>query len=109
MACTRPHSPAVSRDTLLGGDMFERIARLWCKRAHARPMWPIHGRYICAKCLRQQAVAWDRPAVASEIRVAHPAAFAGTSHLAATQSHRLVLLRQPGLRRDNCVTFPGGS
>jgi hypothetical protein len=69
-----------------GGNMFERIARLWCKRAHTRPMWPIHGRYICAQCLRQHPVAWDPP-------------IAGTSHLMGAQSRRLILIRQPDTPR----------
>jgi hypothetical protein len=88
--------------------MSERIARLWCKRAHTRPMWPIHGRYICAQCLRQHPVAWDSSRVALESGVGDPSTFAGISHVSGAQSRRLVLMRQPGLCRENCVTFPGG-
>jgi len=39
---------------------------LWCDLMHDAPMWPIHGRYICSRCLRQHPVAWDRP-IRSEI------------------------------------------
>jgi hypothetical protein len=60
VAFTAPFPSISQRHFPLGGGMFEWIARLWCKRAHTRPMWPIHGRYTCAKCLRQHPVAWDR-------------------------------------------------
>jgi len=33
--------------------MLERLARAWCRMAHGRPMMPVHGRYLCAKCLRE--------------------------------------------------------
>jgi hypothetical protein len=69
--------------------MFERIATLWCKRAHTRSMWPIHGRYICAQCLRQHPVAWDGPKVTG------------------AQNHRLILMPQPEIHRGNCISFPG--
>jgi hypothetical protein len=45
--------------------MLERIQRLWCRTAHTQRMWPIHGRYICAQCLRQHPVAWDRRGAAA--------------------------------------------
>lgn len=88
--------------------MFEWIGRLWCKKAHTRRMWPIHGRYICAQCLRQHPVAWDNPRFAAKTGVA-PETFPDTSDLAGAQRRRLTLIVQPGLRRENCVTFPGGS
>lgn len=71
-------------------------------------MWPIHGRYTCAKCLRQHPVAWDGPGFAAKTGVAR-AAFQGKSHLAGIESRQFILMPQSALRRDNCVTFPGGS
>jgi hypothetical protein len=48
--------------------MMNWISELWCKAAHSQPMWPIHGKYICSKCLREYPVAWEagseRPAPA---------------------------------------------
>jgi hypothetical protein len=38
---------------------MKTLGRWWCRMFHARPMWPIHGRYICAVCLREQRVAWE--------------------------------------------------
>lgn len=29
------------------------LARLWCRYMHGVPLWPMHGRYICRKCLRE--------------------------------------------------------
>ena len=62
--------------------MFEWIARRWCRGVHTRPMWPIHGQYICAQCLRQYPVAWD-----------------GAEAAAKTEKQRLILLRPTGVRR----------
>lgn len=38
---------------------MESLARMWCRWAHATAMWPIHGQYRCAKCLRAYSVAWE--------------------------------------------------
>jgi hypothetical protein len=66
--------------------MFEWFARVWCKRAHTRAMWPIHGHYICAQCLRQYPVFWEDFS---------PASAAGFH---AVRPHRLesVVRRMPG-------------
>ena len=56
----------------VGGDatrlefMIKRIGELWCKKVHARPMWPMHGRYLCSRCLREYPVAWGAPATRAE-------------------------------------------
>jgi hypothetical protein len=45
--------------------MWNRIADLWCRKMHREAMWPIHGRYICKRCLREHQVDWlgrDAPA-----------------------------------------------
>lgn len=39
--------------------MWNRIADLWCKKMHSDAMWPIHGRYICKRCLREHPVEWE--------------------------------------------------
>lgn len=39
--------------------MLNRIADLWCKKMHTGAMWPIHGKYICPRCLREHAVNWE--------------------------------------------------
>ena len=41
--------------------MLDKISELWCKIMHDRPMWPIHGRYICSDCMREYAVEWEHP------------------------------------------------
>lgn len=38
--------------------MFERLGQWWCKKMHRRAMWPIHGRYVCKKCLREYPITW---------------------------------------------------
>jgi hypothetical protein len=45
--------------------MSERIASFWCRVAHTKAMWPMHGKYICPQCLREYPVFWqdsNRPA-----------------------------------------------
>jgi len=39
--------------------MTDWIAQVWCKRMHRGAMWPIHGKYVCPRCLREYPVAWD--------------------------------------------------
>jgi len=39
--------------------MMNWISELWCKAVHSKPMWPMHGKYICATCLREYPVVWD--------------------------------------------------
>ena len=38
---------------------FSFIGRVWCRTMHRRPMWPIHGEYECATCLRRYPVPWE--------------------------------------------------
>ena len=52
--------------------MWERISEIWCRRMHSRAMWPIHGKYLCRRCLRQHAVTWEGRVRAAEY--ADPAA-----------------------------------
>jgi hypothetical protein len=40
---------------------MERLERFWCAKMHGRPMWPVHGRYQCAICLREFPVAFEHP------------------------------------------------
>jgi hypothetical protein len=46
--------------------MLNRIADLWCQKMHREAMWPIHGRYVCRRCLREHAVNWEGPATPQE-------------------------------------------
>jgi hypothetical protein len=39
--------------------MWNRIADLWCRKMHTEAMWPIHGRYLCKRCLREHPVEWE--------------------------------------------------
>jgi hypothetical protein len=39
--------------------MLERILKLWCRLMHNAAMWPMHGQYICARCLREHPVPWE--------------------------------------------------
>lgn len=87
--------------------MFEWIATFWCKRAHGRPMWPIHGRYICAQCMRQHPVAWDIAAAGPPTGPGHAIRLAEPRRARAMGSGRLIFIRNPEMRSNNCVTFPG--
>ena len=33
---------------------------------HDGAMWPIKGKYICRRCLREYPVAWEGPATAAD-------------------------------------------
>ena len=46
--------------------MWNRIADLWCRNMHTEAMWPIHGKYICKRCLREHAVEWEGRATPAE-------------------------------------------
>ena len=38
--------------------MWSRFAIRWCRTMHSTVMWPMNGRYICSRCLREYAVDW---------------------------------------------------
>jgi len=65
--------------------MLNWISELWCKKMHSGAMWPIHGKYICPKCLRAYPVVWEGPA--------EPAEYADPS------------LRPPALRISSTVSL----
>ena len=46
--------------------MLNWIRSTWCKKVHTDPMWPMHGRYICRRCLREYPVSWEGPATTAE-------------------------------------------
>jgi hypothetical protein len=33
---------------------------------HTDALWPIHGRYLCKRCLRERAVEWEGRATPAE-------------------------------------------
>jgi hypothetical protein len=39
--------------------MMNWIRSNWCKNMHTEAMWPMHGKYICRKCLQEFPVAWE--------------------------------------------------
>lgn len=39
--------------------LYSGVAEAWCQLTHPEPMWPIHGHYICPKCLRTYPVRWE--------------------------------------------------
>lgn len=55
-----------ANETLINLPFFGRaltlqssFGRLWCTWTHRSPMWPIKGRYQCAKCFRYHPVPWE--------------------------------------------------
>ena len=40
---------------------------------HTEAMWPIHGKYICPRCLREHVLAWEVPATPAEYGQSLPA------------------------------------
>lgn len=45
------------------------LSRLWCRHFHRRVLWPIHGKYHCAECLREWPVLWNKPDESHGLRV----------------------------------------
>jgi hypothetical protein len=39
--------------------MWERILAAWCRKMHDETMWPMHGKYVCRKCLREHRLRWE--------------------------------------------------
>lgn len=46
--------------------MLNRIANFWCRKMHSEAMWPIHGKYVCPRCLREHALEWEGPATPAD-------------------------------------------
>ena len=67
--------------------MWNRIADIWCNKMHNDAMWPIHGKYICSRCLREHVVEWEKPVTAAEYGqfVQRPVPAAIESHVWAEQ------------------------
>jgi hypothetical protein len=42
--------------------MIHRIRSIWCRSMHNKAMWPIHGKYVCARCMCEYTVEWAGPA-----------------------------------------------
>jgi hypothetical protein len=58
--------------------MWERVLAAWCRKMHDEAMWPMHGRYVCRKCLREHRVVWESKSQAAEqpVRASRTAASA---------------------------------
>ena len=46
--------------------MMNWIRFNWCKSMHNEAMWPMHGKYICPRCLLEYPVPWEAPLIAPE-------------------------------------------
>ncbi len=44
--------------------MMNFIRSAWCKSMHKETMWPMHGKYICPRCLLEYPVPWETLAIA---------------------------------------------
>ena len=53
-------------------DFIDRVQGLWCESMHERTMWPIHGKYRCAVCLREYAVGFEETAEPEDAVAAPP-------------------------------------
>ena len=68
--------------------MINWIRATWCKNVHTGTMWPMHGKYICPRCLREYPVAWEGKATVAEYgdvslrHVPETAAYAAQERLA---------------------------
>jgi hypothetical protein len=42
--------------------MLNWIRSTWCNSLHNEAMWPMHGKYVCPRCLCEHPVPWETPA-----------------------------------------------
>ncbi len=49
--------------------------RIWCRRMHPAPMWPINNHYVCPRCQRQWPVHWqvEHRSAPQQVRQLRPA------------------------------------
>src|ERR1039457_1984616 len=43
--------------------MKDWIRSTWCRSMHNQAMWPMHGKYICPRCLLEYPVPWETPSL----------------------------------------------
>ena len=41
-------------------DLMNRVEKIWCEQMHSAILWPIHGKYRCAKCHREYPATFER-------------------------------------------------
>ena len=46
--------------------MMNWIRSTWCKSVHHEVMWPMHGKYICPRCLPEFPVPWEAVGIAPD-------------------------------------------
>jgi hypothetical protein len=58
--------------------MWERFLAAWCRKMHNEAMWPMHGKYVCRRCLREHQLGWEdvQELSAQPVRAGHTAASA---------------------------------
>ena len=57
--------------------MTEKFLDAWCRLMHNAAMWPMNGKYTCARCLREHPVPWEEhQSLAMPVRRPNPAASA---------------------------------
>jgi len=66
--------------------MIDWIRSVWCRSMHRGAMWPMHGKYICPRCLCEYPVVWEAPAETGEYGAEPLPQVAGTAQYA---QHRL--------------------
>jgi hypothetical protein len=47
--------------------MLRWISGTWCKTMHRQAMWPIHGRYLCPRCLYEHTVSWEQAGISTTV------------------------------------------
>ena len=83
--------------------LLDKIGELWCRNVHQSAMWPVHGKYRCAVCLREYAVVFE---------AAHHAAVERANNVfpiqAASEARNSVRRRQPdsGRSRETATHAP---
>lgn len=48
--------------------LLDQLAEFWCTTMHEDILWPIHGHYQCAVCLREYPVLFEVIAIQQQAR-----------------------------------------
>lgn len=59
-------------------NLIDRIEKFWCVTMHTATMWPIHGSYRCATCLREYPVGFEPQAYSRRILSSYSTLEAGS-------------------------------
>jgi len=86
--------------------LLDSLRELWCVNVHRSAMWPMHGRYRCAVCLREYRVVFEgspEPAVERHRNVLPISVGAEGRSVARRRSPDLAIVRETATHAPNSI------